>query len=68
MPSERQLQVCRLRAEGLSAREVADRLKISKRTVEVHMQNAYSTLGVHNVMQMAIALSKFSERAEAAHA
>lgn len=64
----RQFEVCTLRAQGLSSKEVAVQLKIAPKTVEVHLHRSYQILGVHNVMQMAIALSKFSGRAEAAAA
>ena len=60
----RQLQVCMLRAEGLSAREVGRRLNISHRTVEVHVQRAYATLNVNNVVQMTLILLKLQSSSD----
>ena len=44
--SEREREVLRLLAEGLSNKEIADRLFSSVRTVEGHLQRAYGKLGV----------------------
>jgi LuxR family maltose regulon positive regulatory protein len=46
--SERELEVLRLISEGLSNREVAQRLYIALSTVKVHTRNIYGKLGVHN--------------------
>jgi DNA-binding CsgD family transcriptional regulator len=43
-PREREIAV--LAASGASSREIADRLVISVRTVDNHLQNAYRKLGV----------------------
>lgn len=42
----RELEIARLAADGLSSREVADRLRISVRTVDNHLGTIYSKLGV----------------------
>lgn len=42
----RQVQVLRLVARGLSNRQVADRLVISTRTAEHHVQDVYTKIGV----------------------
>lgn len=44
--SERELEVLRLVAQGLSDAEVAERLFISRRTVSGHLQSIYNKLGV----------------------
>ena len=44
--SEREVEVLRLVAEGLSNREVAERLFISPRTAEHHVQHIYAKIGV----------------------
>jgi non-specific serine/threonine protein kinase len=40
-------------AEGLSNREIAGRLVISKRTVDAHIEHIYSKLGVSSRVQLA---------------
>ena len=42
----RQVEVLRLVARGLSSRHVADRLVISTRTAEHHVQDVYTKIGV----------------------
>jgi LuxR family maltose regulon positive regulatory protein len=49
--SERELEVLRLVAEGLSNREIAQQLFISLRTVKWHTSNIYGKLGVKNRTQ-----------------
>lgn len=46
--SARKLQVAILVAEGLSNREVAERLGIRVRTVESHLDHVYSELGINS--------------------
>lgn len=38
-------------ARGYGVKETADHLALSKRTVEVHKQNAYKKMGVSNVAE-----------------
>jgi LuxR family maltose regulon positive regulatory protein len=49
--SERELEVLQLIAEGLSNREIADRLVLALSTVKVHTRNIYGKLGVHSRTQ-----------------
>ena len=44
--SERELEVLRLVAEGATAREVAGKLVISRKTAEHHLEHVYNKLGV----------------------
>jgi DNA-binding CsgD family transcriptional regulator/tetratricopeptide (TPR) repeat protein len=50
--SPRERQVARLAADGLTAREIAERLYIGQRTVETHLSNAYAKLGVHSKLDL----------------
>jgi DNA-binding NarL/FixJ family response regulator len=40
------------RCDGLSYKEIASKLKLSPRTVEVHIREVYKELHVHNVAQL----------------
>ena len=44
--TERQVEVLRLVSRGLSNAEIADRLVLSRRTVEHHVQDIYLKIGV----------------------
>jgi DNA-binding NarL/FixJ family response regulator len=46
--SERELEVLRLTARGMSSKEIAASLQISQRTVEGHLNNIYAKLGVNS--------------------
>jgi LuxR family quorum sensing-dependent transcriptional regulator len=53
----REIQVLRLVADGKSAKEIADLLHISKRTVDEHVKEAAEKLGAENrVHVVALAL------------
>ena len=47
----------RYAAQGESSKEIAERLYLSVRTVNNHLQNVYSKLGVSGRRQLAAALS-----------
>jgi LuxR family maltose regulon positive regulatory protein len=49
--SGRELEVLHLIAEGLSNREIAERLFLALSTVKVHTRNIYGKLGVHSRTQ-----------------
>jgi DNA-binding CsgD family transcriptional regulator len=51
--SAREREVARSAAEGLSAREIAERLFIGERTVETHLANVYTKLGVRSKVELA---------------
>jgi DNA-binding NarL/FixJ family response regulator len=46
--TDRETEVLRLVAKGLTAKQVAERLVLSHRTVQNHVQNAMGKLQVHN--------------------
>jgi two-component system invasion response regulator UvrY len=50
--SEREVDIVNCIREGLSSREMADRLKISVKTVEVHRHNILKKLGVKNATSL----------------
>jgi DNA-binding NarL/FixJ family response regulator len=50
--TDRETEVLRLVAKGLTARQVAERLVLSHRTVENHVQNTLSKLQLHNRAQL----------------
>jgi DNA-binding CsgD family transcriptional regulator len=45
--------VARLVASGLSNRQVADQLRVSRKAVEFHLANIYAKLGVSSRLQLA---------------
>lgn len=51
--TERETEVLRLVAKGLSARQIAERLVISHRTVENHVQSTLHKLQLHNRVELA---------------
>lgn len=52
--TEREAQVLRLLAQGLSNKEIAARLYLSVRTVEGHLAHAYAKLDVHSRTEAAL--------------
>jgi DNA-binding CsgD family transcriptional regulator len=58
--SKREREVARLAAEGLTARQVAERLFISERTVETHLTNVYAKLGVESKLELVRHASELS--------
>jgi two-component system response regulator NreC len=50
--TEREREVVRLVAEGLSSREIAERLCISVKTVDTHRANIMDKIGVHSVAEL----------------
>ncbi|MCL2931364.1 MAG: helix-turn-helix transcriptional regulator [Trichodesmium sp. MAG_R03] len=50
--SERELQVLELVADGLTNEKIAERLEISKRTVDNHISNIFSKTSTHNRVEL----------------
>lgn len=50
--TERETEVLRLVAKGMSYRQIADRLVISHRTVQNHVQNTLRKLQMHNRVEL----------------
>lgn len=50
--TDRETEVLRLVAKGLTAKQAAERLQLSHRTVENHVQNTLSKLQLHNRAQL----------------
>lgn len=55
--TRRQLEIARLAASGLSSHQIAERLFISKRTVDTHLTHIYDRLGVRRRGELAVVLS-----------
>jgi DNA-binding CsgD family transcriptional regulator len=55
----RELEIARLASTGLTNREIADLLVLSRRTVENQLHSAYAKLGVDGRDQLAGALQSF---------
>jgi DNA-binding NarL/FixJ family response regulator len=50
----REREVLRLLVDGLSNQEIADGLKISRRTVHAHVSSAMRKTGTHSRTQLAV--------------
>lgn len=57
--TEREMQVLAMACEGLSARQIGDRLFISERTVESHVSNAYRKLGIRSRIELVRRATQF---------
>ncbi|MBS1847151.1 MAG: hypothetical protein JST73_02645 [Actinobacteria bacterium] len=55
--TRRQLEIAGLAARGLTSRQIADQLCISRRTVETHLGNVFTALDVHNRAELAVVLA-----------
>ena len=64
--TKRQREVLELVAEGLTNREVGERLGISQRTVEIHRKDAIIALGVETTVAAVLVLER--QKAEAIQA
>jgi DNA-binding CsgD family transcriptional regulator len=56
--TRREREIALLAAEGASSKDIADRLFLSVRTVDNHLQNVYSKLGITNRAALREALGR----------
>lgn len=56
-------QVAWLVAEGLTSREIAERLYVSPRTVDAHLANSYRKLGIRNRSRLAALMTRTARTA-----
>lgn len=64
--SDREREVALLAAGGLASRDIAERLYVSKRTVDSHLSSAYRKLGIPGRAQLRAALDPLAHDAGAA--
>ena len=50
--SPRQAQICQMLFDGLTCKEIAERLNLSSKTAQTHIDNSYRKLGVRNRAQL----------------
>ena len=56
--SEREKEIARYCSEGLSAKEIAEKLQISTRTVESHKNNIFRKLGISSTVDLVLLMGK----------
>ena len=56
--TEREKEICSLMAEGLTNRQIADRLYISEGTVKNYISNIYDKTGIHDRVKLIVELKK----------
>lgn len=60
--SERDQEICRLTALGVSSRELGDRLGMTTRGIELRKQKAFAHLGVSKAVDLARLLTRLQDR------
>ena len=63
--SKRELEIAHLAAEGRPSKEIADRMYLSRRTVDSHLYHVYTKLGVSDRAGLADLLKRFASRPDA---
>ncbi len=56
--TEREKEICSLMAEGLTNRQIAERLYISEGTVKNYISNIYDKTGIHDRTKLVVELNK----------
>ena len=54
--TEREKEICTLIAEGLTNRQIADKLYISEGTVKNYISSIYDKTGIHDRVKLTLAL------------
>ena len=62
--TSRERDIAPLAASGVSSKDIADQLYLSVRTVNNHLQNVYSKLGVAGRRELAAVLAEVSVEAD----
>ena len=50
--TEREKEVLKLISEGLTAKEISDKLRVSKRTIDAHTSNMLNKSGANNAVRL----------------
>ena len=56
--TEREKEICTLMVEGLTNRQIADRLYISEGTVKNYISNIYDKTGIHDRVKLIVEMKK----------
>jgi non-specific serine/threonine protein kinase len=56
--TSREEEVAELASTGLAHREIAERMSVSKRTVDAHLEHIYAKLGVSSWQELAVWLAE----------
>lgn len=57
--THRELQILDLIADGLSNKEIADKLYLSKHTIKAHLEHLFQKFDIHNRVQLAVKWVQF---------
>ena len=52
--SEKEIKVCQYISDGLSSKEIGEKVFLSKRTIDTYRRNIFDKLGVSNVAQLIV--------------
>lgn len=52
--TEREMEIIKLCHSGLMSKEIANKLNISSRTVEMHKNNIFKKLGINSTLELVL--------------